>query len=250
MPETIFEVVAKIGNAADIPLLTNGCIAYDIDTKTFRVGDETPEPTKIPTNKTTGEIEFDISFIPTYGGLNVYAGGLTDGIDLKTFRQMTGMVLYNADYNRFFNVQFETDEYIQIENQGIDSANDPNPNTKIRFSLSDELLNKIGTSGGGVPYFWGEEPPESAPKGSLFYSTSLETLHILIADNDDNPDTWNWVDIQSVGSKFRNGGVTFFTGILPPVTASIGDEWHDSETNKTYKYFSDTNGFYWRELLI
>lgn len=249
MPETIFEVVAKIGNAADIPLLTNGCIAYDIDTKTFRVGDDTPEPNKIPSHKTIGEIVYDVTFIPTYGGLKIHPGGLVDSIDLKTIRQTTGFVVYNSEYNKFFNVQFDTDGYIQIENQGIDSANDPNPNTVVKFSISQDLLDKLGNAEGGVPYYYGTEPPTDAPKGSLFYNTDLELLHIYIADSED-PSLWQWVDIQSVGSQHRNGGVTFFSGFTPPTTASIGDEWHDPETNKNYKYFADTNGFYWREILI
>ena len=93
----IYNIVARVGNAADVPTLLPGEIGYDVDTKTFRVGDDTPVPPRIMTTKSTGSFDFSSVTSVTLPGNVVVSGGKVDGVRLATMNANNGLLARISD---------------------------------------------------------------------------------------------------------------------------------------------------------
>lgn len=88
----IYNVVARRGLAAQVPVLLVGEIGYDTDTRTLRVGDLTPQPPRIPTTKATGVFDFSsMSKWTLPGGVEVESGKV-DGVDISTLNLANGLL--------------------------------------------------------------------------------------------------------------------------------------------------------------
>lgn len=86
-----YNVVARYGLAADVPALIEGELGYDTDKKVFRVGDDTPSPSRVMTEKSVGEFNYGSLSSVTVCGLT-FANGTVNGIDLSGLNQGNGLL--------------------------------------------------------------------------------------------------------------------------------------------------------------
>lgn len=109
-----FKIVARIGNEADIPTLVPGEIGYDLDKKTFRVGDDTSTPPRIPTTKSLGNFDFTAAGTFTFSIVALPEGGTVDGVDVSKLNAKNGLSVRKAA-NTFDNVALVCgDQSLQI----------------------------------------------------------------------------------------------------------------------------------------
>lgn len=86
-----FNIVARYGLSSDVPTLITGELGYDTDTKVGRIGDDTPEPPKVLTEKTVGEFAFKDLTSLTLCGLT-FQDGKINGIDLSGLNTSNGLL--------------------------------------------------------------------------------------------------------------------------------------------------------------
>lgn len=234
-----FKVVARLGNASTIPTLINGEIGYDVDTKTFRVGDDTAIPLKIPTSKSTGLIEFLNTLTVKYGTILLHAGAKIDGVDPSTQNQANGVVTRIAD-GVFANRQVVGNpDYITVTNPTGLTGN-------ITISLSENVIDLLGGSTStAVRFTYGAEFPdeENVRAGQLHYLLTEELLYIRAKQEDG---TEFWLDFSSVvggGSRTKH----FYLQNDAPVDAVVGDEWYDNSINRLFMRMIEENNMFWME---
>lgn len=225
-----FKVVARLGNAIDIPVLIAGEIGYDVDKKRFRVGDDTAVPPIIPTNKTVGEVDFSASFSPLYSTIRIRDGGTVGGVKIKQMNEHEGVVYRDNADGAVHNRQLvSSGGYIDFDL--IDPApNDPaGTPRKLNINPSERLMALIA-AGGGNAFTYGPDAPTTSKPGDEWYSTSDDILYKHIGGFGTNS---YWMDISS----FTGGGGGnrhFITDDLP-TNAAPGDEWFDKTEEKIYK---------------
>lgn len=231
----LLRVGARFGNSVDVPTLIVGEFGYDIDTKTMRIGDDTPDPPKIITSKSSGSVVLDENLVVKFGKIEMFDGKTIDGVDISTLNGGVGFTARLAATGKFANRTFESDDYFVVTNpDGVDG----NP----VISASQKLLTTIGANS---RLSWGEYPPTSPSPGDMWYSLSDQVVFIRLADSDDVTKHW-WMDI----STFGGGGSSnkFFVSSLPPQTASVGDEWYDDEEKLMYKRIPNGSSTIWLQV--
>jgi hypothetical protein len=93
------KIVARKGLASEIIALMEGEIGFDIDTKTFRVGDGTASPPKIITNKSTGSVDFSSLTEITFPTIKLKSGAKIAGVDLSSMLSAAGLIAARSDGN-------------------------------------------------------------------------------------------------------------------------------------------------------
>lgn len=86
-------VIVRLGVEADVPSLQFGELGMDIDTLTMRIGDDTPDPPKILTTKSTGDFDFSSSGTITFNNVVFASGGGIGGVDIESLYTETGIVV-------------------------------------------------------------------------------------------------------------------------------------------------------------
>ena len=143
----LFHVVARLGVEADVPALIMGEFGFDTDTQTLRVGNDTPRPTKIPTDRSTTEFDFTRASKFTLPGGIVFdkaKPGAVGGINLTQFNQANGLLVRRGDNTFGSTVLRSSDQsLIVIGGGGTQGTIDLriNPDSDI----IQRLFNGIGT---------------------------------------------------------------------------------------------------------
>lgn len=190
-----YKIIARYGVSTDIPTLERGEIGWDIDTLTFRVGDDTSQPTKIPTTKSIGAYTFaNADFV--FKNVDVTAGGKIGGCKISTMNLSNGFVVRKAN-GEFQNVEFMSgDGTINIVNPtGV------NGNVDIRLSPAlaallngggfltsithDGTLSGLGTSGSPLAVIQSTE----SQKGAIRIATLVEASAGIVDDAALTPET-------------------------------------------------------------
>lgn len=97
----LFHVLCRIGLAGDIPALKLGEIGYDTDTNTFRVGNDSVNPPKIPTTLSSGYFDFSTASGFKFSKIDMLAGAKIDGVNIASLKQNSGLVKYNSITDSF-----------------------------------------------------------------------------------------------------------------------------------------------------
>lgn len=183
-----YKIVARLGVSTDIPILIPGEIGYDLDTKTFRVGDGTTEVPKIPSTKSVGTFTYASANIIA-ANFNVITGGTVCGLKLNTLNQNDGFVVRKAN-GEFRNVEF-------ISGDGTLSVTNPtgvNGNVDIRLSpalanlllaggfLSQVTHNNTLTGLGTVASPLSVTDSTESQKGAMRIATQLEASAGIVDD--------------------------------------------------------------------
>lgn len=232
-----FKVVARLGMASAVPILVNGEIGYDIDTKTFRVGDDTNQPTKVATNKSIGTIEYSQNLIVKYGQIDIHEGKKVGGVNLASMNEADGFVARISD-GTFANRKILVDEdYLTVTN-GDGKAGD------VNLTLSDSVIDLLGGPGTtAVKFTYGEVFPDNANPGHLHYDTDTELVFILAKQEDG---TTFWLDFSSViGGGGRS--MRFYAQDTPPIDVVPGDHWLDTDVDKLFIRMVENNNSFWVE---
>lgn len=259
MSNRLDRLVARIGNSSQVPALILGEMGYDVDVKTFRVGDDTATPPRIMTDKSVGAFSFkDVSEVGFNKILLLNKESTVDGVTPSLLNKTNGLLVRVGD-NKFESRSFDTDEYIAVDNaDGVGG----NPTIRIRDSLFDALRSNQGI----VSFSWGEEPPVLPPDGSFFWSTIDFLLYVWIpsgefetvpdGETDDGEPRFKeikvgaWVDIASASGS--GGGATgnrTYSGEEPPAQCYLGDLFIDTSDNyRVYMRLQDDSGLHWREV--
>lgn len=236
----VFRVVARLGVAAKAAMagLITGEIGWDTDTKTMRVGDDTNDPTKIASSKSTGEIEYSNQFTPVFANVKIKPNGKVAGIPLGKLNASPGLPIRGDDEDswRTRGLEGET-EYIVVD---IPDSMEEGP---IVIRASELLKSKLQSS--GLRYFYGNVPPENPRPGDIWFSEQDEVVYLRVGANDNEADHI-WLDFSSFGGG--GGGIRFFSSNdAPPQTASVGDEWYDKAEDRLYKFLNNNDNLIWVE---
>ncbi|QXV74092.1 hypothetical protein [Rhizobium phage RHEph12] len=86
-------IIVRLGVEAAIPSLHFGELSMDVDTKTLRLGDDTPNPIKIMGTKSTGDFDFSSTGTVTFNNINFAAGGGIGGISFDQLAADEGIVI-------------------------------------------------------------------------------------------------------------------------------------------------------------
>ena len=231
-----FKVVARLGQSTKIPLLINGELGYDIDTKTARMGDDTLLAPKIATSKSTGKIEYLEQLTTKQGTIELYEGSKVDGVDPSTMNQENGAVV-RVSNGVFINRQIVGDpDYIQVTNpDGKDGD--------FTISLSESIKNAIGNISSAIKFTWGFEFPENVQPGHIHYDENEEIIFIFVRQSDQVD---FWMDIGSPSGGGGGGNRLYIREDRPP-NAIIGDEWYDPSTSRFYVLLSENQNVFWVE---
>lgn len=135
-----FKVVARLGNATDIPALIPGEIGYDVDKRVLRVGDDTATPPRIPTDKSTGDFNFSTAGTFTFNVIQMAPNGTVDGVDISELNKTSGFLVRKGNNQYDARSFVNGDGSLQITNgDGVAG------NTDIRIHPSImELINGGG----------------------------------------------------------------------------------------------------------
>lgn len=103
-----FHVLARYGLANQVPAAKLAEMLWDVDTKTFRVGDDTPNPPRIMSEKSTGIFNFNDIDYAQFANLLLKEGGTIDGIKPAELNKNQGFV-YRNEPGEFNNVTVTSD---------------------------------------------------------------------------------------------------------------------------------------------
>jgi len=103
-----FHVLARYGLANQVPAAKLAEMLWDVDTKTFRVGDDTPNPPRIMSEKSTGVFNFNDIDYAQFANLLLKEGGTIDGIKPAELNKNQGFV-YRNEPGEFNNVTVTSD---------------------------------------------------------------------------------------------------------------------------------------------
>jgi len=144
---TATRVVARLGNAADIPALITGEIGYDVDFRVFRVGDDTSTPPRIPTTKSTGPFDFSISGAWTFSEIDIVEGGTVDGVDISALNAANGFIVRKAN-NSFGQVSITSgDGSLTVTNgNGVNGDVDVRVSAAIMEALTAGYIKEVVSS--------------------------------------------------------------------------------------------------------
>lgn len=234
-----FKVVARLGLSTSIPILINGEIGQDIDTKTFRVGDDTPEPCKVVTHKSTGNVIYQPTLTVTYGDINIHAGYKVDGVDISTMNQEDGIAV-RIDDGIF------TNRSIVGESNFIDVLNPNGKDGNFTIKLSENVKNLLGgDTVSAVRFTYGPTFPEDPFPGHIHYNDDEEMLYIYTSQEQDNYSFWLGI------SSFINESTRypkFFQQTERPLNGRPGDTWFEPEDEKLFLMFAGDEEPYWVEV--
>ena len=115
-------------------------------------------------------------------------------------------------------------------------------------------------AGGGVNITSGLVVPDTPSVGDQWFNTDKGILYTYVTDGTNN----SWIDISTVGSvgdlslydtssevdtKIANvGGVNITSGIVVPVTPTVGDQWFNTDKGILYTYVTDGTNNSWIDI--
>lgn len=134
-----FRVVARQGLAADVPTLIQGELGFDIDKKVARIGDLTPTPPRIMTDKSTGNFDYSSVGDIRFPGDLLFSGGRINGVNIEKLNQTSGLIVRSGN-NAFKAVSLTSaDGSLTITN----NAGINNGNIDLRVNTSSSVFNNI-----------------------------------------------------------------------------------------------------------
>lgn len=135
-----FRLVARLGLAADVPILYAGEIGWDIDMKVARIGDDTSTPPRIPSDKSLGEFDFSSSGAWKFSQIDMVPGGTIDGVDVSLLNEAPGLVVRKTN-NVWGHVKVVSgDNSLQVTNADGVAGN-------IDVRINPDILALIGSGG-------------------------------------------------------------------------------------------------------
>ena len=155
---TIQRIVVRKGLEADVPALKEAELGYDTDTKVLRIGDDTADPSKILTTKSTGDFDFSTAGLVTLSSLAIAAGGTLAGIDTGSMVAGTGILTHSTTTGVFSQTEIvSTDDTLLVTaGDGLSGAIDIRLHPDVITNLtgvnylqqvvSDSSLTGLGTS--------------------------------------------------------------------------------------------------------
>jgi len=136
-----FHVLARYGLASQVPAAKVAEMLWDMDTKTFRVGDDTPNPPRIMSEKSTGIFNYSDIEYAMFSNLLLKEGGTIDGIKPADLNKNRGFV-HRDNPGEFNNVDLGSNT-----NSIYVSPVMPNPELpgtyRVSLDLHPDLLNLI-----------------------------------------------------------------------------------------------------------
>lgn len=86
-------IIVRIGLSTDVPALHQAELGMDIDTITMRIGDDTADPPKIMTTKSTGSFDYSSTDVVTFHQIAFAPGGGVSGINFDSMKADQGVVI-------------------------------------------------------------------------------------------------------------------------------------------------------------
>lgn len=124
-------VIVRFGVESDIPALRIAELGWDIDTKTFRIGDDTDTPTKVLTTKSTGDFDFTSSSLVKFNNVEV---NTLNGIDFESLNAAPGILVRSSTSGEFSVTSLESSD------GSVDIVNNDGLNGPIDIRISTQSL--------------------------------------------------------------------------------------------------------------
>lgn len=116
-------VIVRIGLAAQVPALKLGELGMDTDTIVMRIGDETADPPKIMTTKSTGSFDYSSTDTVTFNKVQFAIGGGIGGVDLASLYANIGIVVSTGGGTFRQTTITSTDQSVIVSNGDGQSGN-------------------------------------------------------------------------------------------------------------------------------
>lgn len=130
-------IVVRLGMSEQTPGMPIAEMGWDVDLKRLRVGDGSPFPTIIMSNKSLGPYEYNFIQYVQFPEIRMLPEGTVDGVDISDLNRENGFVVRRGDNLWAHRELTNTDGYVKITyGNGVDG------NPIINFS--DEFKVEIG----------------------------------------------------------------------------------------------------------
>ena len=214
----LYKVCATTGLAAEVPTLILGQIGWDTDTKTFRVGDDTTTPPRIPTTKSTGSFNFETADFFRFSAIQMVNGGRVDGVDISTMNQSDGFVTRRADGQFENRILTSGDDTLSIVYpDGLDG----NPDLRVSEALIASLT---------PPTFWvTPTEPQDARVGDFWLDTdgpddipgNTDDGVVYIRCSDGNTEYWTQISNEYQSASETQVGLTRYATTAEAIARTL-----------------------------
>lgn len=129
------KIIVRIGMSEEVPGMDPGEVGWDMDLARLRVGDGSPSPTIIMTNKSKGPFEYNFIQYAQYPEIRMLPEGTVDGVDISDLNRENGLVTRIGDNLWAHRELTNTDGYVTITYpDGV--ANNPIINFSADFTVA------------------------------------------------------------------------------------------------------------------
>lgn len=152
---TAQNVIVRTGMSKDIPVMPLGESGWDIDLHRMRMGDGSPTPAIIMTDKSLGVYKFDFIDYVEFPQINMLPDGTVDGVDISDLNQTNGFLVRRGDNLWAARTLTNTDGFVTITN-GSGVAGNPVINfsdsfkTELNNFLTSVAVDNVTIKGNGT----------------------------------------------------------------------------------------------------
>lgn len=142
----LFHLVARLGLSKDVPALTSGEVGFATDTQTVFFGNDTADPSKIATTKSTESFDFSANAKWVAPGGVVFdrtRTGQVDGVTLKNLNQTNGLLARRGD-NSFGAVALRSTDNSLLVDNGSGSQATINLRINPDSDIIQQMFNGLG----------------------------------------------------------------------------------------------------------
>ncbi|QIG70224.1 putative tail fiber protein [Rhizobium phage RHph_N28_1] len=137
------KIIVRIGMSEEVPGMDPGEMGWDMDLARLRVGDGSPNPTYVMTNKSKGPFEYNFIQYAQYPEIRMLPEGTVDGVDISDLNRENGLVTRIGDNLWAHRTIVNTDGYVEVT-FGDGVAGNPTINFSHDFTVEiGEFLKTV-----------------------------------------------------------------------------------------------------------
>lgn len=221
LSRNVQRIVIRQGLQADIPALISAEMGWDTDKRVLRVGDNSPTPVKIMTDKSTDSFDFTSIPLIKFGKLEFQSGVKVGGLDLDSLNNSSGIIVRSPVSGVFSRTKIVSgDGSISVTNgEGIAGNIDVRVDPTIVAAIAAAQPATVTA---------GATAPVSPKLGDIWYNTTTHLTYLRITDGS----TQQWKDIITDPNAAVGHAASY--GPTAPVSPALGDMWFNTGDDTLY----------------
>lgn len=221
LSRNVQRIVIRQGLQADIPALISAEMGWDTDKRVLRVGDNSPTPVKIMTDKSTDSFDFTSIPLIKFGKLEFQSGAKVGGLDLDSLNNSSGIIVRSPVSGVFSRTKIVSgDGSISVTNgEGIAGNIDVRVDPTIVAAIAAAQPATVTA---------GATAPVSPKLGDIWYNTTTHLTYLRITDGS----TQQWKDIITDPNAAVGHAASY--GPTAPVSPALGDMWFNTGDDTLY----------------